>query len=507
MPFYNREGYRRIGTDKAYFLGNVIVNTGKILLPAAAVYLAVLVISLRKEFWRRLLQRISLTDLFAAGYGLTVIMSWFLSEYKERALWGATGWYMGFWPQMSFVLTYLLVSKLWKPRRWLLYMTLVSSAAVFLLGYLNRMGIDPLNMGVNNASFISTIGNINWYCGYLVSVFFAGTALLWQEHQQKRWQQLLLMLYVSVGFASLLTQGSDSGIAALGVVMLAMFVLSAADRERMVMFWLEMVLLGGAGLITCFVLAIAPDALSLHEGYGIWLSTGWRPFFVTGLSIMMTVLLWRSGKSGVYPERTLRIASRIMVVFSSALIIFLTVLIILNTKSPGILGPLSKSEFFTFSEKWGSSRGATWGIGWKCFAEQGILHKLVGVGPDSMSAYLYTDAGRETMDMTEKSFGQIILTNTHNEWLTVLVNTGIFGLAAFAGMMITGIHRFLKEAGRNRFVCACGFCLLAYTVNNMFSFQQCMSTATVFAVFGMGGAFLRAGTPLFVREANTGDQP
>ena len=126
-----------------------------------------------------------------------------------------------------------------------------------------------------------------------------------------------------------------------------------------------------------------------------------------------------------------------------------------------------------------------------CFAEQSFWHKLIGVGPDAMSAYLYRDGSGEVKALVQENFGSLILTNAHNEWVTVLVNTGILGAVAFGGMMVTGIRRFLKEAGLEKIVCACGFCLLAYTVNNVFSFQQSMNTATVFAVFGMGGAFLR----------------
>ena len=37
MPFYNREGYSHIGTDKAHFFDNIITKIGWIMLPAAAV--------------------------------------------------------------------------------------------------------------------------------------------------------------------------------------------------------------------------------------------------------------------------------------------------------------------------------------------------------------------------------------------------------------------------------------------------------------------------------------
>ena len=34
-------------------------------------------------------------------------------------------------------------------------------------------------------------------------------------------------------------------------------------------------------------------------------------------------------------------------------------------------------------------------------------------------------------------------------------------------------------------VLAAGFCMLAYTVNNMFSFQQTMNVTTMFMILGM----------------------
>ena len=491
MPFYNREGYSHIGTDKAFFFGNVIVRMGSILLPAVIVYLAVLAADLKRDFWCALKEKISLTDLFAGGYGIILVISYFFSEYKESALWGSTGWYMGFYPQIALVLTYFLVSKLWQPRRWMIYMTLVSSFLVFLLGYLNRMRVDPLNMSVSMGGFISTVGNINWYCGYLVSVFFAGVAFLWQGRHLKIWGKILLAFYVLVGFGSLLTQGSDSGIAALGVVLLAMFVLSAACSERMQMLWMEIFLLGIAGTVTYMIQLFIPDAMNYKDGLGIWLVSRGFFAFMTFTSAIVMVFLYLSIKKNHYPERVLRVLSKMIVTIVSLAILLAVILIIVNTLRPGSLGPLSEMPQFTFSLKWGSGRGATWMASWMCFAEQGFWHKLIGIGPDAMSAYLYKDGSSEVQALLQEMFGSQILTNAHNEWMTVMVNTGIIGVMAFAGMMVTGIRRFLREVGRDRIVCACGFCLLAYTVNNMFSFQQAMNVTTTFAIFGMGGAFLR----------------
>ncbi len=497
MPLYNREGfytpnaYSHIGTDKSYFFNMVTVNMGKVLIPAAAVYLAVLLICERRRFWEKLRRNMTWTDLFAAGYGLALVLSFLLSEYRSDALWGANGWYMGFWPQMFLVLVYFFIAKLWKPRVWMFYLMLGVSAVVFLLGYLNRMKIDPLGMTTDNASFISTIGNINWYCGYVVSVFFAGAVLLWRCGREKPWAKVLLMLYVAVGYGTLLTQGSDSGMLTLAVMALVLFVLSAPDRDRMIMFWEEMLLLGEVSLVTYAIMRSGIVENNYNDGLGYFLVTGWRPFLLMGVSLVVLLLFYRNREHGNYPQKEICLFARGIAVAAVCAVLLLAVMIAVNTVRPGSLGPLSKYSLFTFSKDWGSARGGTWSAGWLCFAEQDLLHKLVGTGPDTMPAYMYRDGSERLLTLVREKFGSQTLSNAHNEWLTVLVNTGILGLTAFAGMMVSAIRKFLTAGRKNTLVCACGFCMLAYSVNNIFSFQQAMNVATIFVIFGMGGAFLQ----------------
>lgn len=115
----------------------------------------------------------------------------------------------------------------------------------------------------------------------------------------------------------------------------------------------------------------------------------------------------------------------------------------------------------------------------------------MGVGPDCMAEYIASGASEELQAAVKLRFGERRLTNAHNEWLTVLVNTGILGLAGFGGMMVCGMRELIKKGKENTVACACGICLLAYTVNNIFSFQQAVSTGTIFVIFGIGEAFLR----------------
>lgn len=504
MPFYNREGYRHIGTDKSFFFNQTAVLIGIALLPSALLYLTALFARCRMSLWEKLKRDWSVTDCFAAGYLLALTLSYVCSRYREKALWGAEGWYMGFLPQVFFVLVYFFTAKLWRPRGWVLYLGLAASGVVFALGYLNRFGVDPLGMTTDNPSFLSTVGNINWYCGYLAAVFFAGAALFWlgsgADREGKapggrngeRLRLALLALYTAVGFGTLATQGSDSGVITLAVMLLMLFCQSAPSPERMRMFWWEALLLGIVCLFTWLLCRLAPGAITLREKwYGAFLYQSGTPFIVTVVSVFMLLWLERRKRQGSYPKKAFCLLAKGAVFAFGGAALSVLLLAGINTAWPGSIGFLSSLPLFTFSAEWGSYRGATWTAGLRCFAEQDLLHKLVGVGPDAMWAYISTDGSAALRGMVEEWFGTQALTNAHNEWLTALVDTGFLGLLCFGGMMVTGISRFLKKGEENPMAFACGCCLLAHTVNGIFSFQQAMGMAVMSAMFGMGAAFFR----------------
>lgn len=497
LPFYYQEGYSHIGTDKSVFFFKAGIWMGKIALPLLVVHLILLAVS----SWRnkgnaaRLLACIkantSVTDLFAATYGIFLLLSYAFSRYKGDALWGAPGWYMGLYRQLILIGSFFYISKCWKPKKWIFYMILPTSAAVFLLEYLNRFSIFPLDMGTHGSGFVSTIGNINWYCGYQVSVLFAGLILLWQGISYKMWQRLLLMAYVMLGLASLVTQGSSSGMAALAAVFLVMFCLSVPDCDKMCRFWQEMLLFGGACLMTHGISRLFHRKLNYMEPYIDFLTSREAALFITVVSLAMLALATVNRKRKSHLEDLWRTLERLCIMLAIMLTVGYTAALVVNTLHPGCLGVLSQSPAFTFSNSWGSNRGATWKAGALCFWEQDLLHKLVGVGPDAMEAYLYNEGSPRLLKIVTGTFGTTKLTNAHNEWLTVLVNTGLLGFASYVGLIVSAITRLTGRKGGNLISCACGFCLLGYTVNNMFSFQQSVNTAVIFVVLGMGEAFYK----------------
>ena len=505
LPFYQEEGYSHIGTDKSTFFNQVSVMAGRLLFPLLLCYLAASLIECLQRgrakkneteqegegFWKGLKKSLSLTDGFALLYGIVLLVSYACSRYRDTALWGEDWWFMGLYPQLALLCIYFFLSRLWNPRKELFFLVFPVSGVVFLLGFLNRFGIYPLDMQVKNVQFISTIGNINWYCGYLVSVFFGGVFLLWQQAAQKPWQRALFGAYVAAGFATLATQGSSSGIVSLAAVVLVLLWLSAPKGERMQQLWLILLLFSAVCLIIFCIRRIFPESMTYSDTVSELLTGSPLPIVMTAVSALAYLgIVWIRKKKD-YPERLAVGLARGLCIGILLLAVVLTLLLCVNTLYPGCIGPLSQISAFTFSPAWGSNRGATWKAGLMCFLEQDFLHRLIGVGPDCMAAYLYGNGSEELLSLVRERFGEARLTNAHNEWLTVLVNTGVAGAAAYVGMIVSAIVRYIRQRDRNYITAAAGFCLLAYTVNNMFSFQQAMNVSTMFVIFGIGEAYQR----------------
>ena len=497
LPLYNK-GYARIGTEKETFFLKTMTYGAKTLLPVFLLWLLFrLVTAVQKkelpkftEWPAGLWKNLSVTDRFAVFYGIAVLVSYLFTNYREEALWGTASWRMGMWTQLGAVIVYFMISRMWQWKSWIPALVLPVSAVVFSLGYVNKFGLLPVDPEYVTPSFISTIGNINWYCGYLVTILFGGVYLLWRM-EEMTWKKLLLMAYVTIGFASLATQGSSSGIVTFAVAMFVLFGMSVRDSGRMEVFWQEMTMFSAACLITCVLrrLNIFSRELIL-EGITDLLTFSIAGIFMTILLGIILYWIHRTPVRRSYPEKMLHRIYCGIAIAVPVMILLVLLLTLINTVTggaltPGITDP-EVTKWLTFNVSWGSARGGTWAAGARCFWEADFLHKIFGVGPDCLYAFLSNEGSVELQTMVNDRFGGSRLTNAHNEWLTVLVDIGVLGLISYAGMMITAIRDFLRAGENKMLVGACGICVLAYTVNNMFSFQQVMNISTVFVIMGIG---------------------
>ena len=490
MPFYHTNGYSKIGTNKYEFFEMITQKMTWFFVPVLLAYGIYLLIKWRRD---KSIGKIdlSVTDKFAILYGAAVLISYVFSPYKELSRYGdawqgASGWYTGALSQLTFVASYLIVSRFWKGTA-LLKLLFPVVTIVFGLGYLNRFGVYPITMEAANPQFISTIGNMNWYCGYLVTVFFSIVGFWMVSRLQSLWKWPLMLLVV-LGFGTLVTQGSASGIFVLVVMLVALYLFSMRRGEYMEQFWLLCSMLFLACIITFGVRILFPEAITFQDSLMNLLTYTWLPIPLLLTSVGIWAAVHKLNQKKMYPVKIFERIGYIGAGLAILIVIGYFFLLILNTVKPGSIGALSEMGAFVFNGAWASNRGATYMAGMQTFLDQNIVGKLFGVGPDCMAMHIYTKGSEELKAVLTQQFGAAVLTNAHCEWLTVLANTGIAGAIGYIGMVVSAIVRFLKERDKNAVVFACGLGLLAFTVNNIFSFQQAMNTTTMFLVLGIGEA-------------------
>lgn len=523
---YAPEGYIQIATHKYLFYKKLCLLTAKVMIPAVLLYCAV---PPHKKRGQGAIGAVSATDVFVLLFLLVNIISFFCTEFKEEALWGTSGWYMGFGMQLFFMGTYFMLSRFYDDRIDVMPFFMASAFVVFLWGLLNRFSIYPVDMHYDSEHFISSMGNINWFCGFW-SVFFAIGVVLYVITERRRTRIFTgIFSVVSLGLGAV--EGSDSAFLSMGAVFFFLFLISFQKTEYMKR-WLELgIFYCAACQVMRIIVTLDKKSLSM-DTTTMWIMLG--NLTLTGLILLCALRVyvgkaerkykrqmgeskenWPAEESeGESPEEretvekepteAQRIESRnfgreyirewmwlkyavIGLVLSSA-VIYLA-LLFFNTRAPGSLGALSKYSIFLFDGHWGSARGATWRDGLAIFQTFSFRERLFGVGQDCFSAYGYSIP--ELSARLQEEWPGSRLTNAHNECLTHLVNVGIFGMLSFIGIFWSSFRRLLDRAAKEPLCYVFAASLLSYFIHNQFSFAQVLNTPYIYAMLGLGENLLR----------------
>lgn len=493
FPLYYQDKYFNMGEAKYQFIkGSAILFFGVLLFLQIVKSSIQLKNKIQQKQKINILTTISCTDWFAIAYVVMVGISFCVTPYKQEAVWGYPGWYMGVMSQLLFVLIYFFVSRYAKWEKFLLVPVLVSSAIVYIFAILHRFQIDPLGMyeGVSKKNFIlflTTIGQATWYSSYLCIVLPIGLFAFW--HTKEILAHLLLSVYIMLGFATLVTQNSDSAYIALGLMLLVLFCFSFENNEKMKRF-LEILLLGllSFKIIGWLQLTYPDKAMPLEP-----LSTFASQSYVTLFALMIVGLLY-AALSKMDIDKTFEISDYAkvpgVVVGIVILGVIATVFLVYFTTTdrlPGFLSFLKEINYFNFNEDWGSGRGFTWSICTQIYQEFPWKNKLFGCGPDCFAAYSYEYYG----ELLKSKWGSSILTNAHNEWFTSLLFFGLGGFVSYLGIFISQIRTAVKIRKKVPLAIAVMMCVAAYMGHNFFCYQQIVCTPLIFAIMGMGEAIQR----------------
>lgn len=409
--------------------------------------------------------RFSAMDLCVLAYGAAALVSAFCSPYGRIPWLGYHEWYMGAVSQCMFVGIYFFVSRSCFRSRIPVYIGEAALAAVFLIGFANRLSLDPLRLmqdftykSWEYSHMISTIGNINWFCGFCsVMMGFPVAAYL----KSRGRAEIFLHYIVSVmGLVLLCIQGSDAG-PLIAAVCIGVSLLYGLKEKQIFRRGLAM----AAGM--CLVMAtyanivkrLGTEVMAAVPADGIGLDRmAWNGWWVVGIILLILTAVF-----GRLSRDTAGKVGMALMVSGGLAVAVLAVAYAL--RMPG-------------GDGWGSGRGGLWKFAWQGFAKGGFRQKLVGAGPDCFAEYIYSTLPASQLTPTEGFWTGTIYANAHNEWLNTLVNLGVIGMVALAGIYICSIGRYRKLP--------LGMLVIAmYGVNSLISFQQVLSTPLLFMVLGL----------------------
>ncbi len=443
-----------------------------------------------KDFVKSL--RFSSTDIMVALYAIFAIVSAIVSHHRDYVLWGMELSNMGLAAQFMFIYIYFITSRLFDmdELKVLVYATLIASSVVFVIGILQRFGFDIFDLyhGLENKLFISTIGQHTYFSAYLILFFMLGVYALWlSDRGSPMYKAAVAHLVIASCLPCILN--ADMIFSGLFMALSFLFVLSFESVERMRAF-LEIALIM---LLTWRVIGIVwyfakPEfRLEPLPEFIMQSPLFWIP--VVFLVLLYVFIQRKAKEKNGFNMMGYRRIGYLYAGLVGLIIIALTIYIILNTA--GILPEKLRSDanYLLFDPFWGNGRGAIWHDSVMSFLgelKNSPLTAIFGAGPDQFFFVLDEYVHDWLIIYTDK-----LALYAHNEWLNAFMCYGVFGGAAYLGIFLSAVIRFVKNRNAAPVALGAALIIVAYLAHQMFGYQQYISTPYIFLILGVGEQAVR----------------
>ena len=476
FPLFYTEQYTKIRHDKLYFF----LIAGLALIFIEGTLLLYNVFSDKRtdiKHEKKWYNSLSVTDYAFGGFILTCIISTILSKYPLYAISGTQGRNNGLLLMCIYFGIYIIISRLYVHKEYILPLFAVTSIIVFTLCILNFHYIDPLSI-FNSYSekvlmdFTSTIGNKNLmasFCCISVPVF-----LMLYIHTGKNIRYLYLIC-TGVGFAGLICTNSECGFLGIMPTLAIILIYASKDYKKLFGFFSGLTVM----LICGKLLSIMELIFDKNKNYGSIQSVFINSniiYFVIFLCLL-SALFFYFRKSDT-PSKVLFYTLLFSFIAGVIVLLGLTVyftFIDTETKLEAV------SNYLRFSEKW----GFIWIKSFEIFFDGSIKDKLFGIGPDN---YFFAFAPYFS-ELTK--FGDSSTNTAHNEVLHYLVTIGLVGAVSYLILTISAVIRAFKCAKNNPLSVIFVSAIICYFFQSLVNIAQPITTPLLFIFIALTESIAR----------------
>lgn len=405
------------------------------------------------------------------------VVSTVLSLSPQASFWGLGGYYGGCMMVLFTAAGYLAV-RAFAPQKILNGLTFcvgVTTAIVTVLYVLNIFNIDLIGTYadtavVERAQFFSTLGQKNFCSGFMAFalplVFYAFLAARGVRHTVFYG---IPAFFGGLALAVVDAEGLTLGIGVAVLVLICQETFTTRTLRR---------------------LAVIGTFFFFHAGWMQYMRThvytqGGKPMLAAlghvaqigfVLCLVLWAVLWFGLRGREVPLYKLGRPVAGVAVAGAA------VLVVLANCWPNFPSLGRLDDLLIFNDDWGTYRGTAWRITAESWLAQPLWRKLFGVGPGMMHTAVAEWAGAGITDRMKTFYA------AHNEYLELLLTTGVAGLAAW--LWFVAAH--LRKAAQNWLrpgVAPVTLALVSYLAHAVISIRVSMIFPEIMLLFALLQAF------------------
>ena len=373
--------------------------------------------------------------LWALGaVAVSGVVSTALSLSPQASFWGLGGYYGGCM-MVLFTAAVYLAARAFAPQKILNGLSFclgITTALVTVLYVLNIFNIDLIGTYadtavVERAQFFSTLGQKNFCSGFMAFalplVFYAFLAARGVRHT---------VLYgIPAFFGGLALAVVDAEGLALGIGAAVLVLLCQKDFTTRTLR--RVAVIGAFFFFNAGWMQYMRTHVYTQGGKPMLAALGHvgRTGFFVCLAVWAVLYFGLRGR-----EIPLYKAGRAV---AGVMLLGAVVLALLANFWPGFPSLGRLDDVLIFNDDWGTYRGTAWRITAETWLAQPLWRKLFGVGPGMMHTAVAAWAGADITARMKTFYA------AHNEYLELLLTTGVAGLAAW--LWFVAVH--LRKAARN----------------------------------------------------------